>query len=139
MSLRLKNATASQFPRDGWPFEDPITKRKFNGWEGSPKMIAEKVAEHRRGNPKLYPNGAGQNINEIVQEIFAQKVKVMPWLFQGYEDKLPVYPSQQPAKPVTIKGDKCSCGATEFEAIYCPTCSGRRVTGYKCKSCGKAK
>lgn len=139
MSLRLKNATASQFPQGGWPFEDPLTKRKFNGWEGTPQMIAVKVAEHRRANPQLYPDGKGQDLNSIVQEIYAQKVRVMPWLFTGYPDKNPAYPSQPAAKAVVIKGEKCTCGATEFKPVYCPTCSGRRITGYVCASCGKAK
>lgn len=139
MSLTLKNATASQFPAGGWPFEDPLTKRKFNGWEGSPQMIAVKVAEHRRGNPTFYPDGKGQDVGGIIQEIFAQKVKVAPWLFTGHPDRDVAYPSQPKGSPVTIRGEKCSCGATEFEPVYCPTCSGRRITGYKCRSCGKSK
>ncbi len=139
MSLILKNSTSSQFPPGGYPFTDPKTGRKFNGWEGTPQMIAVKVAEHRRANPSLYPDGAGQDINGIIQEIFAQKFKVMPWLFRGQPDQGPgAYPSQPATEPVTIRGEKCSCGATEFTPEYCKTCSGSRVVGMKCKSCGKA-
>ena len=140
MSLRLKNASASQFPPGGWPFTDPKTGRKFNGWEGTPQMIAVKVVEHRRANPSLYPDGAGQDVNAIIQEIFAQKVKAMPWLFTGFPDQGPgAYPSQPAPASVSIRGEKCSCGATEFKPVYCPTCSGRRIIGYTCASCGKSK
>lgn len=138
--LTLKNSSSSQFPPGGYPFIDPKTGMKFNGWEGSPQMIAVKVAEHRRGNPTFYPDGAGQDTNGIIQEIFAQKMKSMPWLFVGQPDQGPQpYPSEPASQAVTILGDKCGCGSTEYEPIYCPTCSGKRITGYKCKSCGRQK
>lgn len=137
MSLQLKNATASQFPQGGWGFTDPKTNRKFNGWEGTPQMIAVKVAEHRRANPSIYPNGEGQDLNGIIQQIYEQKMKTAPWLFVGQPDKDPAQPQTQ-AATVTIVGQKCSCGATEFKPVYCATCSGRRITGYTCASCGKS-
>ncbi len=138
MSLKLKNASASQFPPEGWPFTDPKTGMRFNGWEGTPQMIAVKIQAHRAANPKFYPDGAGQDANAIIQEIFMQKVQRMPWLFSGYPDKDPSYPSQPVARETIVKGAACSCGCTEFIAEYCKTCSGARIVGRKCKSCGKA-
>ncbi len=135
--LRLKNATASQFPQGGWPFTDPRTGMKFNGWEGSPMMQAVKIAAHRGANPSKWPDGTGQDLNSIVQELYAQKFSVMPWLFLGQPDKDPSYPSN-PAT-VLVNGEKCSCGNTQFTPIYCATCSGKRITGYKCSGCGKQK
>ncbi len=139
MSLVLKNATASQFPPQGWPFTDPRTGMKFNGWEGSPPMQAVKIAAHRRANPHKWPDGEGQDTNGIVQELYAQKFASMPWLFVGQPDKDPTYRPNREATSVTISGEKCSCGATEFKPVYCKTCSGKRITGYTCASCGKEK
>ncbi len=138
MSLRLKNTTASQFCRDGWPFTDPKTGMRFGGMEGSPPMQAVRIAAHRAANPRLYPAGEGQDTNAIIQEIYAQKVQVMPELFVGYPDKNPAYPSQPAQRETIVKGAACSCGGTEFIAEYCRTCSGNRIIGRKCKSCGKA-
>ncbi len=138
MSLKLKNASASQFPENGWPFTDPRTGMKFPGWEGSPDMQSVKIAAHRAANPKLWPNGEGQDRGGIIQELFAQKVRTHPYLFVGYPDKDPSYRSQPEARETIVKGSACSCGCTEFIAEYCRTCSGNRIVGRKCKSCGKA-
>jgi hypothetical protein len=135
MSLQLKNATASQFPPSGWPFSDPKTGMKFNGWEGTPQMQAVKIAAHRRANPKFYPDGAGQDSNAIIQELYQQKFSSAPWLFVGQPDKDPAQGQSQGA--TIIIGEKCSCGSTEWIPEYCKTCSGRRVIGRKCASCGR--
>lgn len=140
MSLRLKNSTSSQFPPDGYPFVDAKTGMKFNGWEGNPQSQAVRIAAHRAANPRHYPDGAGQDVNGIIQELFEQKSKKMPWLFVGFPDQHPAqpYPSAQSSPSQVANTDQaCECGCKEVVLTYCPTCSGRRVTSSKCKSCGK--
>ena len=141
MTLSLKNPKSSQFPPSGWNFSDPKTGMSFNGYQGSPEMIAVKVAEHRRANPKFYPGNEGQNVQNIVQEIYAAKHAKMPWLFRGEPDlnTAAAYPSQPDNAPVAKTSAACSCGATEVKPVYCPTCSGKRVTGYTCIGCGKSR
>jgi len=139
--LSLKKPS-NQFPDGGgWGFVDPKTGMKFNGYEGSPQMIAVKIAAHRAANPKLYPNGHGQNPESIVQEIYQQKADKMPWLFRGFPDKNPAaaYPSAPDNAPVAKTSAACSCGATEVKPVYCQVCSGRKVTGYTCIGCGKSR
>jgi len=140
--LILKNSTASQFPGNGgWGFKCPKTGMQFNGWEGNWEHIARKVIKFREDNPKTFASSEIGDLNSVVQEIFKQKHSTMPWLFRGEPDQGPgAYPSQPAAQqPMIVKGEKCACGSTEFEAIYCPTCSGRKITGYKCRSCGRSK
>ncbi len=139
MSLRLKNSTSSQFPPDGYPFVDAKTGMKFNGWEGNPQSQAVRIAAHRAANPRHYPDGAGQDVNGIIQELFEQKAKKMPWIFVGFADQHPAQPYPNNTATVIVNGEKCSCGNTQFTPIYCATCSGKRITGYKCASCGKQK
>lgn len=140
MTLSLKNPGASQFPPSGWPYRDPKTGMDFNGYQGSPQIIAVKIAEHRRANPKFYPGNEGQNVESIVQEIYAAKFAVAPWMFKGQPDRNPVYQSATQSQPSNerVNGAACSCGSTEYIPVYCPTCSGRRITGRKCASCGKS-
>lgn len=132
MSLYLKNENIG-LPSGGFPFKDPKTGMLFNGYEGTAQMIAVKVMAHRDANSALYPNGSG-GLDAIVQEIYAQKNAQMPWLFVGGPD--------DPGLPPTITastgavGGICVCGATEVDPIYCPTCGGQRITGYKCRACG---
>ena len=140
MSLVLKNSRSSQFPPGGWNFTNEKTGMKFNGWEGDQFYIARKVIEHRKANPKIHVAGSEGDINSVVQEIFEQKSKSHPWLFVGFADQHPAqaYPSAQSSPSQTANTDQaCECGCKEVVLTYCPTCSGRRVTSSKCKSCGK--
>ncbi len=138
--LVLKNSQQSQFPPfGGWSFVDGKTGQRFNGWEGDQFAIARKVIEHRKANPKIYEPGTEGDVNSVVQQIFQQKHAQAPWLFRGNPDQGPgAYPSQPAARETIVKGAACSCGCTEFIAEYCKTCSGARIVGRKCKSCGKA-
>ena len=141
MSLFLKNGNSSQFPPgNGWGFTDPKTKMVFNGWEGDWNYVARKVIEHRKANPAFYPDGEGQDLNAVVQEIFKQKHSKMPWLFRGEPDKDVAYSSKSTSPSQVANSDSaCVCGSKEVILTYCPTCAGRRVTSKKCASCGKER
>jgi hypothetical protein len=141
MNYVLKSSSSSQFPPNGgWGFIDPRTGMRFNGWEGDQFAIARKVIEHRRANPKVWPQDEVGDQNSVVQEIFKQKHATTPWLFRGEPDQNSgAYPSATQTQEQTILGEKCTCGSVEYEPVYCKTCSGKRIVGTKCKSCGRSK
>lgn len=138
MILQLKNSNANQFCQGGWPFVDPKSGFKCNGYEGTPKMHANKIIAHRRANPTLFPpNDASLfDVNSVIQEIYQQKFQTHPQLFVG-QPGYTVLKMEKPAKKNYQPNSKCpKCNSPDFEPVYCPTCTGRRITGYKCKSCG---
>lgn len=138
MIYQLKNANANQFPPGGWGFKDKRTGFECKPHEGTPAMHAVKIIANRKGNPHFYPPGEPQwfDASMIIQEIYAQKAATHPYLFKGHSD-VQIIPRTQRSEVITDK--PCpSCGGTEWELTFCKTCAGRRVTGKKCKSCGKS-
>jgi len=138
MNYSLKNP-AQQFPPNGFPFTDPRTGMRFGGMEGTPQFQATRIIAHRQANPKLYPATEAHWFDQrsVENEVLAEKFKAMPWLFKGQPDQQPLLPGQQSKVEQVIVGDKCSCGSTQYTARFCSTCSGRKVIGKKCLSCGK--
>lgn len=138
MIYQLKSSN-SAFPPQGWPFTDPKTGFKCNGWEGTPQMHATKIIANRRANPSFYPTGEAKWFDpaSVVQEIYAQKAATHPHLFKGFPDAHIVPRAERIVSRVIAPTVKCSCGAGDFEPILCKTCGGRRIVGYKCKACGK--
>jgi hypothetical protein len=135
MSLKLKKPSG-QFPPGGWPFTDPRTKFTCNGFEGTPDMQAVKIIAHRRANPHIYPPAEGQwfDRQSVAQEVMAQKYATNPELFVGGGQPAPKPKRKKIEHPISM----CQhCGSTDWEPVYCPTCGGKRLTGYKCKQCGK--
>jgi len=133
MILQLRCPTC-QFPGpNGFAFTDPRTGFKVAGWEGTAQMNAIKIIANRRANPHIYDPAESQWFDRasVVQEIYAEMNKTQPELFNGFGGnvQLPVTPGPS--------GMVCSCGSTDCTPIYCATCSGQRVTGWTCNSCGK--
>lgn len=138
MNLRLKNPNA-QFPPLGWPFKDERTGYTISGYDGTPEMQAERVIKNRRANPHLYPTAETKWFDRasVVQEVYRQKFKTHPYLFAGQPDKTPNTTLSKPK--IEQAASICTCGANDWEAIYCPTCSGKKIKGYKCRACSKKK
>ena len=139
MTLLQPKQSNGGFPQGGWPYVDPKTGFKCNGWEGTPQMHAVKIIAHRRANPNFYPPSEGQWFDpaSVVQEIYQQKVKTHPHLFKGYSDNAPQMNAQPTPKTMVSPTIVCACGSNEFEPQYCKTCGGNRINGYKCSKCGK--
>lgn len=133
MSLSLKNPNRDAFPPGGFGFVDPKTQMRFNGWEGTYEMTAQKVVEHRRANPTMYPptDGPSFDLGEVIQEIFRQKFASMPWLFNGGGEQ----PGTHEAASKIPELGHCLCGESKVEPIYCASCGGSRITGYRCVAC----
>lgn len=136
MTLRLKNPNA-QFPPGGWPFKDERTGFKVGEYEGTPQMQAEKVIKNRRANPHIYPTSEGHwfSRDAVVQEIYRNKFKTHAYLFAGQPDKA----AGTTQAKVEVAASICACGASDWEPIYCPTCSGKKIKSYKCRKCGASR
>jgi hypothetical protein len=135
--LKLKTPN-SGFPPGGWAFKDPRTGMSFNGMEATLDQQELKIIKHRLANPKVYSQSDINFFDRqyVRQEIFQQLQSRSPGLFVGYEGEL-VRAVQFSAEPQP--SGKCSCGSEMFEPQYCPTCSGRKVIGFKCTDCGKVR
>lgn len=140
MNLQLKQPNGP-FPAGGWPFSDKRTNRAFNGMDYTLDMLVMAVIDHRKRNPNLYPPEQPEPFNRdlVMQEILRQKQTTNPELFVGFvgngTNGVPVNVA------VSIGAPKfpCTCGKNDWEPTFCPTCSGRRVTGYTCKACGQRR
>lgn len=139
MIYQLKKPQVNQFPHGGWPFRDERTGFTCKPHEGTPAMHAVKIIAHRRANPQHYPRNESKWFDQasVIQEVYAQKAKTHPQLFIGFPDAVIVPRAEIVINPGRGPQSECSCGAKTFEPIYCKTCAGKRVTGYKCKNCGK--
>ena len=121
------------FPPGGYPFTDPRTGMKFNGAEATFDQQVNKIIQHRLINPKVYPPDDTQWIT--VPYVAAELDK-----FQC--DRLGNDPRFCTGPAATVQyfklaGKFCdSCGGTLAE-VLCPTCGGRKVTGWKCQICQK--
>lgn len=141
MKLIPKSQSAPYPPGNGYSYKEPKTGRWFDGLLGNVTVTAQKVIAFKLANPHIFPEGGG-DLESTIQLIYAQKFETHPHLFMGQEPA----PQPQPTKKtqaVTVHPryqltKLCRfCGSAEFDEILCPTCSGKRVTGYKCRKCGK--
>jgi hypothetical protein len=134
MSLVLKNPNRDMFPPGGgFSFVDPKTNFRVNGLEGTLEQTAQKVVDHRRANPNVYPASEVNafELGLVIQEIFLQKFATHPYLFVGGGEQ----PGTWEAAQKTPELGSCICGETKVEPVYCPTCGGQRITGYRCIAC----
>lgn len=146
MPIQLKNPN-SGFPPDGFSFSDPHTAMKFDDEHADLNTQIARVIEHRKANPGIYPthNIAAFHPASVAQEIIVQVCSRHPQLCEDSAlvgtMKNPVIsfaPAQVPiVKTQRPNGQPCSkCNGDDFEPIYCKTCSGNRITGWRCKKCG---
>lgn len=117
-------------PAGGWGFKDERTGKEWKGIEWNWEMLPKDIIRHRMENTHVYPRGEGKwfNYGMVLQEVFARKHATNPELFLGENGELKL-PTET----------KCACGAADWEEVVCPTCSGRRVTGYRCRKCNATK
>ena len=136
MGLNLKNN--KKIIPAGVPFTDERTGRVFDAYQMGLRETVKAIIQHRSSNPTFYPSGDAKwfDVVEVRQEVLREVYKKRPDLFVGFNasssPQRVMVSASKPAAPST-----CQCGSTEFDPVYCPTCSGRRVTGFKCQNCGK--
>lgn len=135
MHLKLKNSK-NTLP-SGMPFVDPRTGRSFDAYQMGLNETIRGIINHRSKNPTFYPESEGRWFDPIMvrQEVLRVAYEKRPDLFKQLDGE----PIIQVAPVVNSKDPVCNnCGSLSLEPIYCPTCSGKRITGYKCNNCGKA-
>lgn len=136
MGLKLKG-NRNQIP-SGILFVDPRTGREFNPYERGLNETIRHIIAHRSQNKTFYPSSDGVWLDpdSVRQEVLSVVYSKRPDLFDrlNSEQQIPIYTSQRQSP------NACSsCGFEGAEPVYCPTCSGRRITGYKCTNCGKVR
>lgn len=144
MTLIPKSQSAPYPPQGGYSFTDPRTGMRFDGLQSNAEATALKIIAHRSANKNLYPEGGG-DLASVIQEVYRQKFTTHPHLFLGYDVPAAPAPIQKVAARVVAQlaaprqlTKLCRfCSSAEFDEILCPTCAGKRVTGWKCRKCGK--
>ena len=126
--MTLKLLPGLKFAPLGFPFVDPRTGGKFDGYEKSIKGAVVAIIHHRIANPAIYPKEESQWFDQVLvrQEYYRQLYSKRPELFVAVLDQ-----------PFQADPDACQyCGSSDISEILCPTCSGRRVTSRTCRTCG---
>ncbi len=143
MPIQLKPIIAP-LPADLWQFSDPHTGFYFPPMADINDLI-DKVIEHRKERTNVYSPQDLSSFDriKITELIMLQRVAHRPDLFEdsampgmpwGY---VPPPPPPAPAERYVQAGKTCGrCGYTEFAKVYCQTCGGNRVSGYRCLKCG---
>lgn len=131
------------WPPNGFGFTDPRTNRKFDGMSADLTLQARNIQEHRLANPRFYPphESGFLSLENIIQEIVGQVCLRSPSFCYNDEEST-VRRQNQPLSNLPVeppRTDCARCGSKDFDPIYCPTCSGQRLTGYRCKQCGKER
>ena len=129
MSLYIKH---NGWQNGGYPFTDPRTGMKFGGLLANLRNQAAKVVLHRRANPAIYnPADLRYLKSEFVElEIQEQICAKRPELCREGPNRQPAVRIIANAVPTVCP--KCNGPVSEKT---CPTCSGRRVTGWYCATC----
>ena len=129
---------AKGVPPGGYSFADKRTGRQFGGFSQDFNGRVREIVEHRLANPSIYPQHESQHFSftAVARELTDSICQKHPSFCM---ETVPVGPAtsvapavvQPPPNPACPK-----CGSMEFEARYCPTCSGQKLIGWKCKKCG---
>lgn len=141
MPLRIKPGF---WPAGGYPYTDQRTGQRFDGMSADLLLQARNVIKHRMGNPRFYPQSEPQHFQlvAVMQEITDAICKQNPAACCDSEHvtsrPTPIVRNASPAAVVTLPStSSCpKCGSTTAEPLYCRTCSGKRLLGYKCATCG---
>lgn len=137
MALRFTNPRGS-FPPGGFEFVDPKTGMRFDGMSADLTLQAQNVAKHRRANPRIYPSVI--DVAAIVQEITNYTCARLPHLCQDSDQPFQTVKAliKRPAVKIPA-GKKClQCSSDNLDPVWCRSCAGSKLTGYKCNNCGAA-
>jgi hypothetical protein len=119
----------------GYPYTDPKTGMKFDGFDaGGFGDQVLRVRAHRVANPKIYLPGDVA----LTVEYIANQIDEYQCLRHGNNPRY-CLDENQPALPASVASDRaCSCGE-KLNPVYCPTCSGQKITHYICPKCGRTQ
>lgn len=124
-------------PPSGYRFDDPITGKKYADLHTSFEGRVREIIRDRNANHRLFIDErfvSAEYVARELSEFCCRRLKNNPMFCSNGLPKI----NQLVQSPVVLRGKTCRfCQSSELEEILCATCFGRRVTGYKCKSCGK--
>jgi hypothetical protein len=125
----------------GIPYRDPrVSEKHFPGMQvASVEEQARIVIRWRLQNPKVYPpeDGKWLNMDYVIEEIINYQRQRLGNDKKYFKDGTVLNGVLVPK--VVEPSMACSCGSTEADPVYCPTCRGKRIIGFKCRSCGKKR
>lgn len=135
MSFKLKTRHGA-FPPKGFYFKDPKTGMEFV--DGDFNDVVRRVIAHRRANPRLYPSEQFQflNFDSVSAELDSFTCSRLGNSPKWCESGEPLTLEPAPGSPVVEMSKPCyKCGHGLGYEIICPTCMGRKISGYICASC----
>lgn len=122
------------YPPGGYIYRDPrIESAKWLDDHTSSEDRAREVIKFRAANPSLYPEPEWTQTPFVTQQII--DFNCARW---GNDPRYCIEVGPQPSPAVATPAARLcpSCNAP-ITPVFCPTCSGRRITHYECKPCGK--
>lgn len=130
MPLTLKPTVG--WPHGGHPYQDPRTGKKFDGMSADLDLQTLNIIQHRQANPGFYPSTERSAFESaaIRQQIIDYMCLLRPQLCGDSSKPDPTYQAPVP------NGRCANCGSDQAEPVYCKTCAGQKITGWKCKQCG---
>lgn len=136
--MPLKNRNGTIVP-GGYPFTDPRTGYSFDAFTGGTFAgSVRQIIKHRLANPKIYDpvkDASSLSVDGVSKQLSdytcARLGNSDEWCVDGVKIPAKVY------QPPTY-GKACKfCGSTDFVPVYCSSCGGNKLRGFKCAKCGK--
>ena len=124
--------SSAGFIPGGFLYEDPRTPSAvWNESHFTLDDVAARVQTFRLANPKVYPEPQWTDYAFIRQQVVDFNCRRI-----GFDPNYCMeFNKTKPSAPVPASDRKCPKCQIVLEPTFCPTCSGRRITGYHCPSC----
>ena len=122
------------FPPGGYPFQDPRTGKKFDGFEnGGFNDQVRAIIRHRSVNPRLYPASEPKwlDYSDVALELEAYTCNRLG------NDPLYCHAENTRMKPLARVNGFPVCPVCKETMLprYCPSCRHKRLIGYRCPKC----
>lgn len=129
--------TNGPMPPGAFQFADPITGKKYTDMHTLFDERVRQIIHDRLANHRLWTDAALGSFEHVARELSAQNCARLNNNPLFCSNGLPpvIQPMAMTAPPA---GKVCRwCGSPDLAEVLCATCSGRRVTGWKCGACQK--
>lgn len=124
--------TTGVFPPGGYAFRDHITGKNYTDTHTTFDQRVNEIIRDRSANSRLFTDQKLVAFDDVSNELshqICERIGGDPnWCTDGN-------PVRQPT-PVVASGKNCPKCSAAMIAELCKTCSGNKITGYKCSACG---
>lgn len=131
--------TEGPFPPSGYEFQDRITGKRYSDTHSQFSERVKQIIKDRLANRRLFTDEKLVDplyVSKELSEYTCARLRNDPkYCTDGISSMVPT--------PAIIKQLKAvqnricpKCGSANLSEVLCKTCSGKRVTGYKCDQCG---